>query len=437
MNLYEFSDFIENPTLITDKEACDSIMSQLMIAVSRKSKALYHLLFLSHKHSTEIGHRAPSSVYVNKDGYHWNLNLSYILEGFTFDDYVTISIHEALHLLYMHPLMYREKVTRDLNIALDTVINQDDLVDDKVIDRTGAISLKVFTDIVRRRGYQGTVLPQQNHTYYLNILNQYPDESQQQNQSGSGSSDNKSDEQSDSGAEAQTHESHEQWKRGNGDADSEEQLKAIARQLKQLPITEQELKELVNKMTESNKEAGHLTSLLVELVEKGAIFKLPTLKSVVSKALTIDPERRRTIRAIRPNDGSNVIKKGRKTRKNSANLVYFYGDTSGSINFDDVKSIVTTLECQRDKCDAKLYLFSDRVYDYSTKHVEVGGTNLQAVFDHLVDNNVNPRTKVVLFTDGYVDRFNTRGYNNVLWVLTEDGTTNCIPDLHRHVKISH
>ena len=98
---------------------------------------------------------------------------------------------------------------------------------------------------------------------------------------------------------------------------------------------------------------------------------------------------------------------------------------------------MTTLECQRDKCDAKLYLFSDRVYDYSTKHVEVGGTNLQAVFDHLVDNNANLRTKVVLFTDGYVDRFDTRGYNNVLWVLTEDGITNSIPDLHRHVKISH
>ena len=457
--LYEVQDFLDNPELVNDRDACDSLLSQLMVALSAKgpdsninqrNKILYNFLFLAQRHPTEVKMDAPIAVSMNEKGTHLYVNFKYLLpgnpykpEGMTFEDYVTTLKHEALHLLWMHPIIYRNrmrsKAAKLVNIGADTTVNQDEAITShkEFLETMNVITLETTTEMLRSGGYTGPVKADQTSQYYIDLLIKYPPKGQGQGkgQGQNGQGQNGQDGDSQNG-ENEMNASHEQWTRG--DASDEDIIQGMANQLKTAPLTEQEVKDILNEMEKGagTEHTKALVQLLVELSQTGVIIKLPTFKSVMSREMKLDPVQRRTIRATRPDNGTGVIKKGRKRRKAEAALLYFYGDTSGSIDFNDVENIIKTLENQKDTYDARLYLFSDYVYDFNPKRVKVGGTDAQAIFNHLKAQDVNPRTRVVVLTDGYFSRPQTHGYDNVLWVLTEEHTTNNLPKDHQFIPIS-
>lgn len=461
--LYEVQDFLDNPELVNDRDACDSLLSQLMVALSAKgpdsninqrNKILYNFLFLAHRHPTEVKMDAPMAVSMNEKGAHLYVNFKYLLpgnpykpEGMTFEDYVTTLKHEALHLLWMHPIIYRNRMHSKnaelVNIGADTTVNQDEAITShkEFLETMNVITLEATTEMLRSGGHTGPVKADQTSQYYIDLLTKYPPKGggQGKGQNGKGQSGQNGQDGQDGNSqngENEMNASHEQWTRG--DASDEDIVQGMANQLKTAPLTEQEVKDILDEM-EKGAGAEHtkaLVQLLVELSQTGVIIKLPTFKSVMSKEMKLDPVQRRTIRATRPDNGTGVIKKGRKRRKAEAALLYFYGDTSGSIDFNDVENIIKTLENQKDTYDARLYLFSDYVYDFNPQKVKVGGTDAQAIFDHLKQHEVNPRTRVVVLTDGYFSRPNTHGYDNVLWVLTEEHTTNNLPKDHQFIPIA-
>ena len=455
--LYEVQDFLDNPELVNDRDACDSLLSQLMVALSAKgpdsninqrNKILYNFLFLAHRHPTEVKMDAPMAVSMNEKGAHLYVNFKYLLpdnpykpEGMTFEDYVTTLKHEALHLLWMHPIIYRNrmhsKTAKLVNIGADTTVNQDEAITShkEFLETMNVITLETTTEMLRSGGYTGPVKADQTSQYYIDLLTKYPPKGQGKGQGQNGQGQDGQNGNGQNG-ENEMNASHEQWTRG--DASDEDIIQGIANQLKTAPLTEQEVKDILNEMEKGagTEHTKSLVQMLVELSQTGVIIKLPTFKSVMSKEMKLDPVQRRTIRATRPDNGTGVIKKGRKRRKAEAALLYFYGDTSGSIDFDDVENIIKTLENQKDTYDARLYLFSDYVYDFNPNKVKVGGTDAQALFDHLKEHDVNPRTRVVVLTDGYFSRPQTHGYDNVLWVLTEEHTTNNLPKDHQFIPIS-
>ena len=456
--LYEVQDFLDNPELVNDRDACDSLLSQLMVALSAKgpdsninqrNKILYNFLFLAHRHPTEVKMDAPMAVSMNEKGAHLYVNFKYLLpgnpykpEGMTFEDYVTTLKHEALHLLWMHPIIYRNrmrsKTAKLVNIGADTTVNQDEAITShkEFLETMNVITLEATTEMLRSGGYTGSVKADQTSQYYIDLLIKYPPKGQGKGQSGQGQNGQGKDQTAGQHRENELNASHEQCPRGH--ASDDDFIKGIANQLKTAPLTEQEVKDILNEMEKGagTEHTKSLVQLLVELSQTGVITKLPTFKSVMSKEMKLDPVQRRTIRATRPDNGTGVIKKGRKRRKAEAALLYFYGDTSGSIDFNDVENIIKTLENQKDTYDARLYLFSDYVYDFNPKKVKVGGTDAQAIFDHLKAQDVNPRTRVVVLTDGHFFRPKTHGYDNVLWVLTEEHTTDNLPKDHQFIPIS-
>ena len=462
--LYEVQDFLDNPELVNDRDACDSLLSQLMVALSAKgpdsninqrNKILYNFLFLAQRHPTEVKMDAPMAVSMNEKGAHLYVNFKYLLpgnpykpEGMTFEDYVTTLKHEALHLLWMHPIIYRPRMrsknAKLVNIGADTTVNQDEAITShkEFLETMNVITLEATTAMLRSGGYTGPVKADQTSQYYIDLLIKYPPKGggQGKGQSGQGQSgqgnDQNGGQNNGQNGEHEMNTSHEQWTRG--DASDEDIIQGLANQLKTAPLTEQEVKDILNEMEKGagTEHTKSLVQMLVELSQTGVIIKLPTFKSVMSKEMKLDPVQRRTIRATRPDNGTGVIKKGRKRRKAEAALLYFYGDTSGSINFEDVENIIKTLENQKDTYDARLYLFSDYVYDFNPKKVKVGGTDAQAIFNHLKAQDVNPRTRVVVLTDGYFSRPDTHGYDNVLWVLTDEYTTQNLPKGHQFIPIA-
>lgn len=457
--LYEVQDFLDNPELVNDRDACDSLLSQLMVALSAKgpdsninqrNKILYNFLFLAQRHPTEVKMDAPMAVSMNEKGAHLYVNFKYLLpgnpykpEGMTFEDYVTTLKHEALHLLWMHPIIYRPRMrsknAKLVNIGADTTVNQDEAITShkEFLETMNVVTLEATAAMLRSGGYTGPVKADQTSQYYIDLLIKYPPKGggQGKGQGQNGQGQDGQDGNSQNG-ENEMNASHEQWTRG--DASDEDIVQGMANQLKTAPLTEQEVKDILDEMEKGagTEHTKALVQLLVELSQTGVIIKLPTFKSVMSKEMKLDPVQRRTIRATRPDNGTGVIKKGRKRRKAEAALLYFYGDTSGSINFEDVENIIKTLENQKDTYDARLYLFSDYVYDFNPKKVKVGGTDAQAIFNHLKAQDVNPRTRVVVLTDGYFSRPDTHGYDNVLWVLTDEYTTQNLPKGHQFIPIA-
>lgn len=160
MEFYEFDDFIQNPDLVNNKTACDSLLSQLLVStttitgdVRDKSRILYQILFVANKFSQENDMEAPAAVNITDKGMNLFINFNYIQKGFGREEYLTVLLHEAYHLLYLHPILLNGNYSEAANIAEDVVINQQPLIDKDVIKRTNGVSLERFTEYVQQSGY--------------------------------------------------------------------------------------------------------------------------------------------------------------------------------------------------------------------------------------------------------------------------------------------
>lgn len=133
-----------------------------------------------------------------------------------------------------------------------------------------------------------------------------------------------------------------------------------------------------------------------------------------------------------------IIKKGIKRVKNGSKVTYLFGDTSGSINIDNLYNIIKTLTSNKEYHVPETLLFSDHVYPYDGEHVLQGGTNAQAIFDYLHNHNIDKRIGVIIISDGYIfDIKNTYGYKNVHWLIIEDGTHESLPKGHKYTYVQH
>lgn len=97
MEFYEFDDFIQNPDLVNNKTACDSLLSQLLVStttitgdVRDKSRILYQILFVANKFSQENDMDAPAAVNITDKGMNLFVNFNYIQKGFGREEYLTV-----------------------------------------------------------------------------------------------------------------------------------------------------------------------------------------------------------------------------------------------------------------------------------------------------------------------------------------------------------
>lgn len=164
MDFYEFQDFRDNPDLVYNEKACESLLSQLLVILNDPQKntnhaniytinqQLYQLLFLANKYTQVYDLDAPAAVNIDDKGMNLFVDFSYILKGFNEEDYITILLHEALHLLFIHPITYKNKITDAVNIALDVTINQEDVINQEVLKRTRGITYELFVEILKELG---------------------------------------------------------------------------------------------------------------------------------------------------------------------------------------------------------------------------------------------------------------------------------------------
>ena len=474
MDFYEFQDFRDNPHLVYNEEACESLLSQLLVILNDPQKntnhaniytinqQLYQLLFLANKYTQVHDLDAPAAVNIDDKGMNLFVDFSYILKGFNEEDYITILLHEALHLLFIHPITYKNKITDAVNIALDVTINQEDVINQEVLKRTRGITYELFVEILKELGADtNNIKKHSTSEYYINLLENAIKQANQNTSKSNNNLDNNLDNNSDTNSDNNSnkdsdnnsdndssakkiaemlknqdkrkHNSHKKWETSE---DTETQVKNLARQLKTAPFSEKEIQELTEQIKEN--APGNIQKMLETYIEQGYEIKLPNFKSIISRELRKNKNKKRTIFAPKSDNGTNIIKKGFKRRYTDSHLIYFFGDTSYSINIEDIQNTITTLTKQKDKYDAKLYLFSDNVYEYDKNKIEIGGTNAQAIFDFLEQENVNTKTKIIIFSDGYIfNNINTKGYNNAIWLLTKEGTSEHLPKKHKHITVTN
>ena len=114
----------------------------------------------------------PAAVSITDKGMNLFINFNYIQKGFGREEYLTVLLHEAYHLLYLHPILLNGNCSEAANIAEDVVINQQPLIDKDVIKRTNGVILERFKEYVQQSGYNKPIQENSTSHYYLDILNQ-------------------------------------------------------------------------------------------------------------------------------------------------------------------------------------------------------------------------------------------------------------------------
>lgn len=434
INIYELSDFADNEELIYNREAVQSIMGQLILSIANENKDIYSILYLAKKQYYDYDMEAPMAVSLTLEGATLYVNPKYFIEYYNeygemaFDIFKTILYHEALHIIHLHPLdtKYNKLNPHISSIAYDIVINEDPIINKEHVELSYGTTLKRINDELKMYyGLEEPMKPNMSSTYYYDIINKTLNKKR----------DDQNDQQ-DGLDNVNQLDSHDKWSENAGL--TEEEVKDVIAKLSgdiaTSDLSEQEKEDLAKKMD----KATHGTYNILNMVKnKGIVFKLPTIKSKLTKLLRKQKMKTKTYHAYRPNDGTNIIKKGIKQIKNSSKMVYIFGDTSGSIDVENLYNIIKTISSNKDYFVPEILLFSDHVYVYDGKRTIRGGTNAQAIFDYLYNNNVDKRMGIIILTDGEIFKIqNTYGYDNVHWLLIENGTSEYLPKKHKYCHVA-
>ena len=326
------------------------------------------------------------------------------------DELQSLLEHEALHLIWMHPLRYASYPHQDLvQIATDVAVNQY-----LTEPPQGTVTLSQLEKVLRQK-----LMPKLDSQDYLNILEQLPAEQQEKlHQTGLKLSGSKQKENA-TADEVKTPDTHNGWQESKTSQQVSNQIVRLANIKRILNNSWRQTPQRDRGLLPGNVRSQLQKVQKTKIVDWRQVFRhqfgLIARGQVNSHARF---NRRQPLRMDLP---------GKVTRLDPA--VDIFVDNSGSVTDQEIVQTLTTLEkmLKKTKLTANVYSFDARVTTKQKLHdgkkldfrrTGGGGTSFQCIFDYLHQHHLTKRNRIIIITDGWgEERINDYHYQNVYWLM--------------------
>ena len=324
------------------------------------------------------------------------------------DELQSLLEHEALHLIWMHPLRYASYPHQDLvQIATDVAVNQY-----LTEPPQGTVTLSQLEKALRQK-----LMPKLDSQDYLNILEQLPAEQQEKlHQPGLKLNGGKQKENT-TADKVKTADTHNGWQESKPSQQISNQIVRLANIKRILNNSWRQTPQRDRGLLPGNVRSQLQKVQKTKIVDWRQVFRhqfgLIARGQVNSHARF---NRRQPLRMDLP---------GKVTRLDPA--VDIFVDNSGSVTDQE---IVQTLEkmLKKTKLTANVYSFDARVTTKQKLHdgkkldfrrTGGGGTSFQCIFDYLHQHHLTKRNRIIIIiTDGWgEERINNYHYQNVYWLM--------------------
>lgn len=327
------------------------------------------------------------------------------------DELQNLLEHEALHLIWMHPLRYASYPHPDLvQIATDVAVNQY-----LTEPPQGTVTLSQLEKVLRQK-----LMPKLDSQDYLNILEQLPVEQQEKlHQSGLKLNGSKQKENA-KAAEVKITDTHNGWQEPKASQQVSNQVVRLAN-----------IKQILNRSWEQTpqRDRGLLPGNVKSQLQKAHQTRIVDWRQILRHQFGLIARgkvnsharfnRRQPLRMDLP---------GKVTRLDPA--IDIFVDNSGSVTDQEIVQTLTTLEkmLKKTKLTANVYSFDARVTAKQKLHdgkkidfrrTGGGGTSFQCIFDYLHQHHLTKRNRIIIIiTDGWgEERINNYHYQNVYWLM--------------------
>ena len=327
------------------------------------------------------------------------------------DELQSLLEHEALHLIWMHPLRYASYPHQDLvQIATDVAVNQY-----LTEPPQGTVTLSQLEKALRQK-----LMPKLDSQDYLNILEHLPAEQQEKlHQPGLKLNGGKQEENA-TADEVKIADTHNGWQESKTSQQISNQVVRLAN-----------IKQILNRSWRQTpqRDRGLLPGNVRSQLQKVQKTKIVDWRQVFRHQFGLIARgqvnsharfnRRQPLRMDLP---------GKVTRLDPA--VDIFIDNSGSVTDQEIVQTLTTLEkmLKKTKLTANVYSFDARVTTKQKLHVGKkldfrrsggGGTSFQCIFDYLHQHHLTKRNRIIIIiTDGWgEERINNYHYQNVYWLM--------------------
>ena len=326
------------------------------------------------------------------------------------DELQSLLEHEALHLIWMHPLRYASYPHQDLvQIATDVAVNQY-----LTEPPQGTVTLSQLEKALRQK-----LMPKLDSQDYLNILEQLPAEQQEKlHQPGLKLNGGKQKENT-TADKVKTADTHNGWQESKTSQQISNQIVRLANIKRILNNSWRQTPQRDRGLLPGNVRSQLQKVQKTKIVDWRQVFRhqfgLIARGQVNSHARF---NRRQPLRMDLP---------GKVTRLDPA--VDIFVDNSGSVTDQEIVQTLTTLEkmLKKTKLTANVYSFDARVTTKQKLHdgkkldfrrTGGGGTSFQCIFDYLHQHHLTKRNRIIIITDGWgEERINDYHYQNVYWLM--------------------
>ena len=326
------------------------------------------------------------------------------------DELQSLLEHEALHLIWMHPLRYASYPHQDLvQIATDVAVNQY-----LTEPPQGTVTLSQLEKALRQK-----LMPKLDSQDYLNILEQLPAEQQEKlHQPGLKLNGGKQEENA-TADEVKIADTHNGWQESKTSQQVSNQIVRLANIKRILNNSWRQTPQRDRGLLPGNVRSQLQKVQKTKIVDWRQVFRhqfgLIARGQVNSHARF---NRRQPLRMDLP---------GKVTRLDPA--VDIFVDNSGSVTDQEIVQTLTTLEkmLKKTKLTANVYSFDARVTTKQKLHdgkkldfrrTGGGGTSFQCIFDYLHQHHLTKRNRIIIITDGWgEERINDYHYQNVYWLM--------------------
>lgn len=327
------------------------------------------------------------------------------------DELQSLLEHEALHLIWMHPLRYASYPHQDLvQIATDVAVNQY-----LTEPPQGTVTLSQLEKALRQK-----LMPKLDSQDYLNILEQLPAEQQEKlHQPGLKLNGGKQKENT-TADKVKTADTHNGWQESKTSQQISNQIVRLANIKRILNNSWRQTPQRDRGLLPGNVRSQLQKVQKTKIVDWRQVFRhqfgLIARGQVNSHARF---NRRQPLRMDLP---------GKVTRLDPA--VDIFVDNSGSVTDQEIVQTLTILEkmLKKTKLTANVYSFDARVTTKQKLHdgkkldfrrTGGGGTSFQCIFDYLHQHHLTKRNRIIIIiTDGWgEERINNYHYQNVYWLM--------------------
>lgn len=364
--------------------ATDRLAGEIIITISRE-------IIAGNEFILELRWRDNQLMLVGQSG---------LINKIRMDELVNLLHHQALHIIWRHPLRYADAFDRELvSVACDIAVNQ-------YLDNApaGTMTLEEVEQLIRQ-----SLLPKQDSGYYLTKLRML-DVSQKQSVVNAVKQHQQSTDEHRPLHQGWFHPGNQLIRRGH----LQQALQQSTSQLteKQRGLLPQAIQAALSPVTKHYRVPLHRA--LWQLLGQVPRGYEPSQARF---------NRRQPLRLELP---------GRITKLVS--YLYVFIDQSGSMSNETIAAVIQMLNdlAQRATIEMMVGTF-DAAIQSPPKLVNSGhplplerhgggGTSYQAVFDYLYQQHIHRQTPVVIVTDGWGESsIDNHGYQRVLWLLTRDG----------------